>query len=137
MLTLHKTAITSKSWQLKKSTMMKSNNEKVQSFLEGIMMSDVEKYNSLLEMRKIVFQIHPKTDERIMYGGIMFSLNAEDYSGLFVRKNHISFEFSNGYRMKDPDQFLEGSGKFRRHLKIKTHTDIKNKDVAFFVKQAV
>ena len=116
---------------------MNSKNEKVQNFLDGIMMSDAEKHNSLIEMRKIVFNIYPNTGEKIMYGGILFSLNSEDFSGLFVRKNHISFEFSNGYRMKDPNQFLEGSGKFRRHLKIKTYADIENKDLAFFIKQAV
>ena len=39
--------------------------------------------------------------------------------------------------MKDPNKLLEGSGKFRRHLKIKSKEDISNKDVDFFVKQAV
>ena len=117
--------------------MMKSKNEKVQIFFEGILMSDTEKHNSLLEIRKIVFHIHTNAVERIMYGGIMFSLNAKDFSGLFVRGSHISLEFSNGYKMKDPNQFLEGNGKFRRHLKIKTYADIKNIDVTFFVKQAV
>ena len=67
----------------------------------------------------------------------MFSLNSKDFCGLFVRKYHISFEFSNGIIMKDPNNFLEGIGKFRRHLKIRTKIDIENKDVAFFVKQAV
>ncbi len=69
---------------------VKSKNKKVQSLLDKIMVIDIDKHNSLMEMRKIVFQIYPNTDERIMYGGIMFSLNAEDFSGLFVRKNHIS-----------------------------------------------
>ena len=111
---------------------MKSKNEKVQNFLEGILIIDAEQYNSLIEMRKIVFDIYPETVERMMYGGIMFSLNSEDFGGLFVRKNHISFEFGNGYKMKDPYKYLEGSGKFRRHLKIRTQADIKNKEVVFF-----
>ena len=123
--------------KIEEMTMMKSKNEKVQNFLDDIMMTDAEKHNSLIEMREIIFNIYPQVDERIMYGGILFSLNSEDFSGLFVRKNHISFEFSNGYIMKDPNQFLEGSGEFRRHLKIRTYADIRNKDVAFFVKQAV
>lgn len=116
---------------------MESKNDKVQNFLDGIMMMAGEQYNSLIEMREIVFNIYPKTEERIMYGGILFSLNGVDYSGLFVRKNHISFEFSNGYIMKDPNKSLEGRGQYRRHLKIKSQEDISNKDVAFFVKQAV
>ena len=116
---------------------MESKNEKVQAFLEGIMVSDAEKSHSLLEMRKIVFDVYPQVDERMMYGGILFSLDGEDFGGLFAYKNHISFEFSNGYKMEDPNKFLEGKGKFRRHLKIRNHTEIEDKDVAFYVKQAL
>ena len=117
--------------------MKKSKNEKVQKFLDEIIMIDGEKFITLNAMREIVFSTHPKTDERIMYGGIMFSLNNEDFGGLFVRKNHISLEFSKGFIMKDPNKLLEGSGKFRRHLKIKSKEDVRNKDVDFFIKQAV
>ena len=38
--------------------------------------------------------------------------------------------------MKDPKKLLEGTGKFRRHLKIKSFEDVSDKEVAFFVKQA-
>lgn len=117
--------------------MRKSKNEEVQSFLEEIERTDAEKYISIIEMRELVFNSYPKTSEKIMYGGILFSLNTADFGGLFVRKKHISFEFSNGYTMKDPNQQLEGSGKFRRHLKIRSIIEIKEKDVAFFVRQAV
>lgn len=116
---------------------MKSKNNEVQNFLEEVNLIDPEKFTPLLELREIIFNIYPQVDERIMYGGIMFSLKSEDFSGLFVRKNHISIEFSNGYKMNDPKKFLEGSGKFRRHLKIKDYSDVKNKNVAYFVKQAL
>ena len=114
-----------------------SKDEKVQKFLDKILLIDNDKFSTLIAMREIVFKIYPKTDERIMYGGIMFSLNTEDFGGLFVRQNHISFEFGKGFMMKDPNKLLEGSGKFRRHLKIKSKEDVRNKDVDFFVKQAV
>jgi hypothetical protein len=114
----------------------KSKNERVQKFLDEIEMLDVGKLNILKAMREIVFKIYPKTEERIMYGGILFSLDSEDFGGLFVYKNHISFEFSNGFRMTDPDKRLEGVGKFRRHLKIRSMEDVATKDVAYFVKQA-
>lgn len=116
--------------------MTKSKDEKVQNFLEEIMMFNDEQFNILQKLREIVIKIHPKTNERMMYGGIMFALE-EDFGGIFVRKNHISFEFGNGFTMKDPDKLLEGTGQFRRHLKIKSLLDIKNKKVEFFVKQAV
>lgn len=112
--------------------MIKSTNEKVRNFLDGMMLNDAEKYSCLIEMRDIVFNIYPKTNERMMYGGILFSLDSEDFSGLFVRQKHLSIEFPKGFLMKDPNKFLEGSGKFRRHLKIRAKEDIKNKKVVFF-----
>jgi|SRR3989339_1607236 len=114
----------------------KSKDKKVQKFLEEIIMFNEEQFEILQKLREIVFKIYPKTVERMMYGGIMFSLE-DDFGGLFVRKNHISFEFGKGFIMKDPKKLLEGTGKFRHHLKIKSLADIKNKNVDFFVKQAI
>jgi len=116
--------------------MKKSNNEGVQSFLEEFMMVDSEKFEILQNLRKIVFANYPKTNERIMYGGIMFSLE-DDFGGLFVRKNHISFEFISGAYMNDPHKFLEGTGKLRRHLKIRSLADLEDKELDFYVKQSV
>lgn len=115
--------------------MGKSKNERVQKFLEEIKMFNDEQFNILQKIREIVFKNYKKTEERMMYGGIMFSLK-DDFSGIFARKNHVSFEFINGFKMKDPDKLLEGTGKLRRHLKIKSLSDIKDKKVDFFVKQA-
>jgi len=112
----------------------KSKNKKVQKHIEEIMLFSDEKHHILQRLRKTVFSIHPETQERMMYGGIMFSLE-NDFGGIFVAKNHISFEFSNGARMNDPEGLLEGRGEFRRHLKIRTPADIVDKKVDFFVKQ--
>jgi hypothetical protein len=112
-----------------------SKNVQVQNFLEEIMMIDDEKYSILQELREIVFKIYKETSERMMYGGIMFSI-VDDFGGIFVRKNHVSFEFGNGFKMNDPKKLLEGTGKFRRHLKILSLSDINDKKVDLFVKQA-
>jgi len=117
--------------------MTKSKNIDVQHFLDGIELIDHDKYELLNAMRDIVFKIYPRVQERMMYGGIMFSYDKNDFGGLFIRKNHISFEFARGYLMKDPKKLLEGSGKFRRHLKIGTLENVKSTDVRFFVKQAL
>jgi len=115
--------------------MKESKNKQVQNFLEEIMMIDDEKYSIMQELRGIVFKIYKETSERMMYGGIMFSI-VDDFGGIFIRKNHISFEFGNGFKMNDPKKSLEGTGKFRRHLKILSLSDINEKKVDFFVKQA-
>ena len=71
-----------------------------------------------------------------MYGGILLSFYS-DFGGIFVYKKHVSFEFSVGVQMDDPDNILEGSGKFRRHAKFRCLADIEAKKIAFFVKQAL
>jgi len=116
--------------------MKKSNNIETQKFIDDIAVLDSTKYQILQKLRELVFENDPNVKERIMYGGILFSLNT-DFSGVFVYKNHISFEFSNGYRYKDPDNLLEGKGKYRRHLKFRSMDDVETKKIVFFVKQAV
>jgi len=117
-------------------TMEKSKNERVQKFIDEIRECDIEKFVILQKIRTILFANYPEINERIMYGGIMFSLK-EDFGGLFVRKNHISLEFSFGASMNDPQKILEGTGKFRRHLKIRSLSDIEDKKVEYFVEQAI
>lgn len=114
-----------------------SKNKEVQEFIDRAGFIDYDKMESLNIMREIVFENFPEAEEKIMYGGIMFSRETEDFGGLFVRKNHVSFEFVKGFLMNDPKKLLEGNGKYRRHLKIKTITDVKNKEVEFYVKQAI
>lgn len=119
------------------TSIKKPDNKEVQKFLTEIKMIDAEKSDMLIELRQVIFDSYPKTDEKVMYGGIVFFMNDEMFSGLFLNKNHVTLEFSQGFLMKDPHNFLEGKGKYRRHLKIRTMDDIVNNDVRFFVQQAV
>lgn len=114
--------------------MKKSNDIKTQKFIESIEILDSTKHQILNKLREIVFENYPKVKERIMYGGIIFSLN-EDFSGVFVYKNHVSLEFSNGFLFDDPKSLLEGKGKFRRHLKLRSLNEIETKNVNYFMKQ--
>ncbi|MCP4298659.1 MAG: DUF1801 domain-containing protein, partial [Proteobacteria bacterium] len=107
-----------------------------QELIDEIAILDIEKFEMLIKLRDIVFSCDTEIQERVMYGGIMFSLE-KDFGGLFVRKKHISFEFSFGAGMNDPDGLLEGTGKFRRHLKLHSLKDIKIKNVLYFIKQTI
>ncbi len=115
--------------------MKQSKNKAVQNFIEETMMLDHDKYQIVQALRKVVFKTYPKTEEKMMYGGIIFS-NDEDWGGVFVYTKHVSFEFSLGFQFKDPDKLLEGGGKYRRHLKFKSMDDIKEKKIDFYIKQA-
>lgn len=112
-------------------------SDPVQQFLEDTRDLNHEHYLIIQDARKIVAGIAPSVSERIIYGGIMFTTNSFDFGGLFTSKRHVSFEFSKGFELDDPDRILEGGGKYRRHLKLQAVADIEDKNVKFFVEQAV
>ena len=85
--------------------------------------------------REIILIIAPKSEEKVMYGGIIFKIPGRMFCALFLRKKHISIEFDLGFLLKDKNEFLEGTGKFRRHLKIKNKEEIKTKMVEKFIKE--
>ena len=116
--------------------MRKSNDLKTQDFIENIKVIDHEKYQILIKLRAIVFDHYPEVIEKMMYGGIIFSLK-EDFGGVFVYQKHVSFEFSHGYKFEDSENLLEGTGKYRRHLKLKSIEDVETKKVDYFVMQTL
>lgn len=69
----------------------------------------------------------PELIETVKYGGILFSRTEAESSavcGVFVYTGHVSLEFSQGAQLNDPHRALEGSGKYRRHLKFKHLDDL-------------
>lgn len=67
----------------------------------------------------------PKATSKPKYGGTIFAGDdGKDFGGVFRYKAHVSVEFGQGHALKDPSGLLEGSGKFRRHLKCRPGEDI-------------
>lgn len=86
-------------------------------------------------------EVAPELSARAMYGGIMLErevgVAVTAVGGYFAYAAHMSFEFSHGARLDDPAGHLEGKGKARRHLKLRSVDDVAAKDVAGFLAQAV
>lgn len=74
------------------------------------------------------------------YGGEVFVPNPavpkRFVGGVFLYKEHLSVEFSDGANFDDPHGLLEGKGKARRHLKLHNLAEITEKSVAGFLRQA-
>ena len=100
---------------------MRATQNHINKFLEETRENDFDKYELLIELRNIVLEVFPMVSETFKYGGIMFSLS-DDFGGLFVSKNHVSFELTYGYKLTSKLK-LEGRGKYRRHLKVKVLSD--------------
>ncbi|MGI9271211.1 MAG: DUF1801 domain-containing protein [Woeseiaceae bacterium] len=92
------------------------------------------------EIDEIIEEISPDAGRRSMYGGIVFESVAGNpktmVCGHFTYKNHVSLEFSNGYQLCDPEKVLEGKGKYRRHIKLTSQSDIGDKFVRSMIEQA-
>lgn len=116
---------------------MQSSNEKVNEFLIDIQSTFPNKFETIEEIRKIFFNENPEIDEEIKYGGIAFNVSGQLIGGIYIYKKHISIEFSHGAQFTDSDCFLEGKGKLWRHLKILDISDVKNKEINIYIKQAV
>ncbi|MCK4251990.1 DUF1801 domain-containing protein [candidate division WOR-3 bacterium] len=110
-------------------------NSKINNFIQDIQFIDEDKKEIVVSLKKLVSKICPNVKQEIKYGGLVF-VSDRLFCGIFVRKNHISIEFDRGANMQDPDNFLEGGGKYKRHLKIFQKEDIKNKKVEYYVKQS-
>lgn len=115
-------------------------NEQLEKLLEDIgFMSP-----SLLEIVQGVRQTVKATaavssldiSETVKYGGILFSAKSA-FGGVFAYKQHVSLEFSLGANFSDPHKVLEGSGKFRRHIKLTSIDEIAAKHVAEYITQAL
>jgi len=111
-------------------------NQRIKRLLQDFDCVNPEFGKIIRTLRKTVLSIAPNSEEKVMYGGIIFTIPDRMFCGLFLRKNHVSVEFDLGYLLKDTKKHLEGSGKYRRHLKIFNKKDIKIKKTEGFISQS-
>ena len=116
---------------------MDSSNQKVKGFLNDIQSTSPDSFRIIEAIQTIFFVENSELIDDIKYGGIIFDVANQLIGGIYLYKEHISIEFSDGASFKDPSNLLEGKGKIRRHLKIHNFDDIQGKDARFFIKQAV
>ncbi|MBI5042909.1 MAG: DUF1801 domain-containing protein [Nitrospirae bacterium] len=107
-------------------------DQSVKQFLDDLEAFMPEKAKIIIALRKIVLQVIPEATEVMMYGGIVYKTNRL-LCGLFARKNHITVEFEKEREIDDPYLILEGKGKERRHIKISTYEDIKEKKIRYYI----
>ena len=103
-------------------------------WLKELKSHDGNKYKIATVLHDLVLTDKPTTEE-VKYGGLLYS-NASSYTGIFVYTNHVTLEFSEGAKLKDPKGVLQGAGKFRRNIKFTTPDDIDPKVIRNLLKEA-
>lgn len=91
-------------------------------------------------VRSIVSEVTPEALEQPKYGGVVYAVDAEHqnelFCGVFVRKDYVTLELNAVAGLNDPNGFLEGEGKTRKHLKLMSLDDLKTKHVRDFIGQS-
>jgi hypothetical protein len=108
----------------------------VQALVEDIRLVSEGSYEIVEAVRVLVQKTFKASSEEVKYGGILFTSGVQ-FCGVFAYKEHVSVEFGSGASITDAFGHLEGSGKGRRHLKLKSFADIKNKKLAQYLPLAL
>mgnify|MGYP000848256610 FL=1 len=107
----------------------------VQNLLEDIRLLGEVQFDLVQAVRSLVDSQFPDVEEVVKYGGILFSSGVQ-FCGVFAYKEHVSVEFGAGAEIKDGIGLLEGTGKGRRHIKLRTVADIEAKQLRAYLKLA-
>ena len=107
----------------------------VQNLLEDIRLLGEVQFDLVQAVRSLVDSQFPDVEEVVKYGGILFSSGVQ-FCGVFAYKEHVSVEFGAGAKIKDSIGLLEGTGKGRRHIKLRTVADIEAKQLPAYLKLA-
>jgi hypothetical protein len=111
------------------------DQDKLARLIDDLRQTRPAMYAIAEQARRTIHAAVPDATERVMYGGFMFSA-PQDFCGVFVYAQHVSVEFGAGAELDDPLGVLEGKGKFRRHIKLRTAEDIKAKQLRDYVLRA-
>jgi hypothetical protein len=104
-------------------------------------MDDDAKAKIIDNLEEMVVELAPDVNLRPMYGGTVIELETDNpksrIGGFYAYADYVSLEFANGVQFEDLDDVLEGTGKFRRHVKLRCVDDIETKTCKRFLDQAV
>ncbi|SMH53118.1 DUF1801 domain-containing protein [Azospirillum agricola] len=114
---------------------MAGSGDAVEALVARIGENDALLHAVVQAVRQAVRAAVPGVTESVKYGGVMFEGSAP-FGGVFAYKGHVSLEFSRGCDLDDPRGVLEGSGKFRRHIKLQSVADVEAKHLRDYAARA-
>lgn len=108
----------------------------VNALLEDVRLLGDEQLSTVEAVRELVKARLPSVTEEVKYGGILFA-SGVPFCGVFAYKDHVSVEFSRGSSIPDTPGHLEGGGKFRRHIKLRSLKDVQAKQLVYYFQPAL
>jgi len=110
-------------------------NPRVSRYIQDLDV-DTDKMNIVATLRELARGATPEATEDIKWKAVCFFLGDRAYCGIMPYKNYVSVIFDRGSELEDPRGLLEGGGKSMRHLKIRAHVDLEEKDVGYYIEQS-
>ncbi|MFT6223617.1 MAG: hypothetical protein ACJA1F_001462 [Paracoccaceae bacterium] len=100
-------------------------------------MDDVAKAKIIDRLEEMIIGLAPDANMRPMYGGTVIELETDNpksrIGGLYVYADYVSFELAKGIQFEDPNGVLEGTGKFRRHVRLRSVGEVETKTCKRFL----
>jgi hypothetical protein len=109
--------------------------QSIQSLVDDIRLLSETNHEIVEAVRALVKKTFKSASEEVKYRGILFSSGVQ-FCGVFAYKEHVSVEFGSGAKINDDTGLLEGSGKSRRHLKLKSVAELNGKKLAEYLSLA-
>jgi hypothetical protein len=88
-------------------------------------------------LRKFMKKVAPSLTESVKWGNGVWLGEEWPVSFLHAKDDHLQFGFFGGSGLSDPKGLLEGSGKYIKHIKVRTLADINEVAFTRLIKQAV
>lgn len=110
--------------------------ERIAKLLEDIRLLDSGHFELVQALREMILGLNSLISEEVKYGGLLFSAETP-FCGVFAYTKHVSLEFGAGATLSDEFKVLEGTGKFRRHIKLSSVQDISDKHIREYLTLAL
>ena len=121
---------------------MSKTRELHPDFIKYLEIKEQSLIDLYVELRTYILGIQPNSNELLYHTHALTSLYSvsEKMSDAFcmipIYSNHLNLGFNKGTLLKDPQNLLQGTGKWIRHIPIKSENDFKNQSVQELIIQA-
>src|SRR5262245_60204361 len=88
-------------------------------------------------LRTFVSRVAPRLQESVKWGNGCWILGKAPVAYVYSAPDHVQFGFFAGSSLNDPRRLLNGEGKFVRHIKVRTRSDIDERAFGALLRQAV
>ena len=112
-------------------------------FLKHLNYKEQALINLYKDLRDFILDINPKSNELLYNTHALTSLYSvsekmsDGFCMIPIYKNHLNLAFNKGTILNDPKKLLRGTGKWMRHISIKTKADYNNKEVRELIQSAI